>query len=201
MGKKVAGFVVTTLVAGLLNACNDKPDQGTQGNNNEYLQVENSEIDEEEDLTNTEKAKRLANVAANQPGVNDSAAVVFGPYTLVGIDVDKDLDRSRVGTIKFSVAEALRKDTHGQNAMVMADADIVERLRRVTYKIQQGHPEDAILDELSAIIGRYMPTVPPKENQPVEPDTNKRSVPEDEKQKLNNIQEDQSKNNMDRNSR
>ena len=42
------------------------------------------------------------------PGVNDATAVVVGKYAIVGIDVKAKLDRTRVESIKYSVAESLK---------------------------------------------------------------------------------------------
>ena len=40
--------------------------------------------------------------------VNDATAVVVGKYAIVGIDVKAKLDRTRVESIKYSVAESLK---------------------------------------------------------------------------------------------
>ncbi len=181
-----------------LAACND--DNSARENNNQNLiKVKNSEIsdgNENKNASNTEMAKQIAHLAASIPGVQDATAIVLGPYSIVGIDVDKDLDRTRVGSIKYSVAEAIKQEMNGNNTMVVADGDVTERLRRMSYKLQQGHPEDAILDELGALIGRYMPEVPPKQNQPSEPDTNKQMLDKQKEQQLENTKDDQSNNNL-----
>ena len=46
--------------------------------------------------------------SASVPGVNDATAVVVGKYAIVGIDVKAKLDRTRVESIKYSVAESLK---------------------------------------------------------------------------------------------
>lgn len=96
-----------------------------------------------------------------------------GPYAVVGIDVDKDLDRSRVGSIKYAVLEALQKDPYGKTAVVVADGDVVERIRSMSDKAGQGYPVQGFVDELSAIVGRYMPDFPINEDRPKERDQNK----------------------------
>src|SRR5699024_11699221 len=78
-------------------------------------------------------ADHLANVAGDVPNVKDATAVVAGPYAVVGIDVDKDLDRSRVGTIKYSVTEALQHDPYGKRS----------EERRVGKEIRYGRRPDA----------------------------------------------------------
>ena len=42
-------------------------------------------------------SKHLANLAASVPDVKKATALALGDYAVVAIDVDKDLDRSKVG--------------------------------------------------------------------------------------------------------
>ena len=161
-------------------------------NKNRIINVKNSDPVEEQNLNNSQIADHLANLSSDVPNVNDAAAVVAGPYAVVGIDVDKDLDRSRVGTIKYSVLEALQHDRYGKTAVVVADADIMERLRGMGDKIRQGYPVHGVVDELAAIVGRYMPDFPIDENQPQEPDQNKEGIPQEDKNKLDEIEDEQS---------
>lgn len=158
---------------------------------NQYEQVKDSHPTRHSNKTNKEIADHLADLAGTVPNVNNATAVVAGPYAVVGIDVDKDLDRSRVGTIKYSVTEGLRHDPYGKTAVVVADADITERLRNMNDKIGQGHPVQGVVDELSAIVGRYMPDYPSKDKQPKEPDQNKEMIPKKNQDKLDDIQRDQ----------
>lgn len=167
-------------------------DEQNNDNNNRYVNVKNSDPLEQENLSNTDIATHLANLASDIPNVNDAASVVAGSYAVVGIDVDKDLDRSRVGTIKYSVSEALQHDPYGKTAVVVADADVMERLRGMGDKIKQGQPVYAFVDEIAAIVGRYMPEFPVDENRPQEPDQNKDVIPEKDKQKLDDIEKEQS---------
>lgn len=102
-------------------------------------------------------ANRLANIATRVPGVNQATVIVVGPYTLVGIDVNKKLDRGRVGTVKYSVAQALKKDPQGKNALVTADVDIVQRLRELNQDMARGKPMGGIMDELAEIASRIAP--------------------------------------------
>ncbi|MYL47815.1 YhcN/YlaJ family sporulation lipoprotein [Virgibacillus halodenitrificans] len=161
-------------------------------NNQQFLQVKNSEPTTLQNLSNKEIADRLANIASDVPNVRGASAVVAGPYAVVGIDVDKDLDRSRVGTLKYSVSEALYHDPYGKTAVVVADADATERIRNMGNKIKQGHPVQGVVDELAAIVGRYMPDFPIQDDQPVDPDQNKEVLPEEEQKQLDQIQEEQS---------
>ncbi len=184
-------FVSLFLIAG----CQQQDKENAlpeKGNSDQFIQVKNSDPNQKESLSNTQLADHLANVAGDVPNVKDATAVVAGPYAVVGIDVDKDLDRSRVGTIKYSVTEALQHDPYGKTAVVVADADVMERLRGMGDKISQGHPVQGVVDELSAIVGRYMPDFPINEDQPREPDQNKDVIPKKDQDKLDDIEEEQS---------
>lgn len=105
-------------------------------------------------------AQHLVNVANSVPDVNDATALVIGQYAIVGIDVDKDLDRSRVGTIKYTVSEALKHEPYSINAIVTADTDITERIRKVQQHMENGHPIEGVLEELGEIVNRLMPEIP-----------------------------------------
>lgn len=121
-------------------------------------------------ITNPGKvAAHLESLARRVKGVKGATCVVFGNYAIVGIDVDAKLDRSRVGTIKYTVAEAFRKDPYGVNAVVTADIDMAQRLREIKAAIQQGRPLSGFANELSNIIGRIVPQIPRNINPPTSP--------------------------------
>ncbi len=56
----------------------------------------------------TDIAKHLVEVTEKIPGISDATAVVLGRYSVVGIDVDDNLERSKVESIKYTVAQALK---------------------------------------------------------------------------------------------
>ncbi|MFD2043973.1 YhcN/YlaJ family sporulation lipoprotein [Ornithinibacillus salinisoli] len=189
-------FVSILLIAGCQqdNTENSLPSK-EQDQNDRIVNVKNSDPREPLELSNEQIADHLANVASDVPDVDDAVAIVAGPYAVVGIDVRKELDRSRVGTIKYSVLEALQHDPYGKTAVVVADGDVNERIRLMADKIQQGHPIQGIVDEVSAIVGRYMPDLPIPENQPQQDDINKEILEDDnEENQLDDIQNEQSKN-------
>lgn len=177
----------------LIVGCQQKDENSTPGKldtKDRYAQMNYS--DQTKSLDNQQLATHLANIASDVPNVDDAIAIVAGPYAVVGIDVDKSLDRSRVGTIKFSVAEALQHDPYGKTAVVVADGDIMERIRLMSLKVKEGHPIQGIVDELSAIVGRYMPEIPVDEDRPSTEDQNKKILPENEKEQLDQIEKEQS---------
>jgi len=102
-------------------------------------------------------AERMVRIATSFPQVKSATAVVAGRYTIVGIDVDPTLDRGRVGTLKYSVAQALREDPQGKNALVTADVDLVQRLRELADDMRAGRPAAGIAEELAEIAARIMP--------------------------------------------
>ncbi|WP_407268135.1 YhcN/YlaJ family sporulation lipoprotein [Radiobacillus sp. PE A8.2] len=195
MAKNLFFTLFISLSAIVLISCQQQEEQqlSEQGNQDHTIHVKNSNPNTRESYSNQEMAQHLANLAGDIPNVNGATAVVAGPYAVVGIDVDKELDRSRVGTIKYAVMEALQHDPYGKTAVVVADADGAERVRQMAEKMRQGHPVQGIVDELAEVVGRYMPEFPITENQqPDESDPNKEVVPEGEEQELEEIQEEQS---------
>lgn len=105
-------------------------------------------------------ADRLVQLASRVKNVNDATAVVIGKWAVVGIDVNAHLDRPEVGVIKYTVAEALKEDPQGANAIVTADVDIVARLREMNTDIRQGRPVAGFAEELADIVGRLIPQLP-----------------------------------------
>jgi YhcN/YlaJ family sporulation lipoprotein len=142
-----------------------------------------------------EISRHLVGLATVIPGVEDATAVVLGPYAVVGIDVDRKLDNSKVGSIKYSVAESLKNDPNGKNALVTADPDTVERLRQMGKQIRQGHPIGGIMKELAGIVGRLMPQVPHsiQTKKPSPTETNDSQLSKREQQELKNQQKKQEK--------
>jgi YhcN/YlaJ family sporulation lipoprotein len=125
---------------------------------------------------------RLERLAESIEQVNDANVVVVGKTAIVGIDVDGNLDRSRVDVLKFTVAEALKKDPYGANAVVTADLDINARLKEIAADIRNGHPLAGFMNELGDMIGRIMPQLPsdllPREEQPPNTSEDKKKIKE-----------------------
>ncbi|MCA0983617.1 YhcN/YlaJ family sporulation lipoprotein [Halobacillus yeomjeoni] len=178
----------------MLAACQQTDEESLlrekQGNS-ELKYVTDSDPVKRQKMTSQQAARHLAKLAVQVPDVHDATALVLGNYVAVGIDVDKDLDRSRVGVIKYSVAEAIKNDPYGKQAVVIADADAVERLRGLGRKISQGHPVEGITDELSQIVARYMPEGPINERPQTE--NNKQSIPDKDKKEIEKVEKEQSK--------
>lgn len=111
----------------------------------------------EDDLALKDHFEQLAR---RVPGVNGAHCVVMNNVAVIGIDVDGKLDRSRVGSIKYSVAEAVRKDPRSVRALVTADMDISSRLAEMGRHISKGNPVSGFATEMADIIGRIIPQLP-----------------------------------------
>jgi len=114
----------------------------------------------ESTMTAEQRQIYLEELAQRVPGVNGAHCIIMGKTAIVGIDVDAKLERARVGSIKYSVAEALRKDPQGAGAVVTADIDINQRLVEIGNKIREGHPVSGFATELADMIGRIVPQLP-----------------------------------------
>ncbi|ANS75134.1 hypothetical protein AWM70_11410 [Paenibacillus yonginensis] len=102
----------------------------------------------------------MEQLASRVPGVKSAHVVMLGNTAVIGIDVDGKLDRSRVGTIKYSVAEAVHKDPRGANAIVTADADVSHRLAEIGASIREGRPIEGMANEMADLVGRLVPQLP-----------------------------------------
>lgn len=105
-------------------------------------------------------AAHLESLARGVQGVKGANCVVFGKYAIVGIDVDEKMERTRVGTVKYAVAEAFRKDPYGIDAIVTADIDLAQRVREIRADVSKGRPISGFAEELADMVGRLIPQIP-----------------------------------------
>ncbi|MEI4620225.1 YhcN/YlaJ family sporulation lipoprotein [Bacillus pfraonensis] len=187
-------FAITGCSIGTQDNAQEKPEQRN-------ISMRNVNYRADQNRPNEKVADHLASLAASIPGVRDATAVVVGKYAVVGIDVKAKLDRSRVESIKYAVAESLKHDPNGANAVVVADVDTYERLKQMGNQIRHGKAGEGILDELAAIVGRVMPQVPNdmienKETNPIK--ENDKQLPKGEENELRKEQNDQSNNHLNR---
>lgn len=194
-------FMIQTII--LLGACQqqEKPEALDKQDGRQHLVrvSDSSKKQTNQARPSTDVAQHLVNVTEHVADVNDATAIVIGRYAVVGIDVKDDLDRSKVETIKYSVAKALRNDPEGANAVVVADPDTVSRLKEMGKEIQAGRPVSGIMDELAAIVGRVMPEMPRNEIDRNEKDpTNdpNNQLKERDQKQLEKNQNDQSNHHM-----
>jgi YhcN/YlaJ family sporulation lipoprotein len=164
-------------------------------NDRSLVQVKNTAKEKIVNQSGQDIAQHLAKLASSVPNVNDATAVVVGKYAIVGIDVNANIDSSRVGTIKYSVAESLQKDPYGANAIIIADPDLYTRLKKVAQEVNKGRPVRGFMDEIAAIVGRVMPEVPSdlfETKNPSPTEENDSQLNKQEEQQLNKRQEKQS---------
>ncbi len=192
--RKYSYIILATLLIGGC-AQNEQSQEHNTNQGPKVTEVKNTNIQEPTRESGQQIAARLCDLAEKIPHVNGATAVVLGKYAIVGIDIDKDIERSQVGTIKYSVGEVLRDDPYGANATIVADPDINERIREVAADIQNGHPIRGILNELSDITSRIIPAVPgdPLESTPTKTlENQKQNVDKKEQNKLEEEQNKQS---------
>jgi YhcN/YlaJ family sporulation lipoprotein len=152
-------LLLLTAILIIITGCSTN--QNIQTNDRQSLiNVKNSNIKEVDRKTGQEISQRLVHLATSIPNVHDATAVVIGQYAIVGIDVNSKLDRSQVGSIKYSVAESLKKDPYGAKAVVVADVDTTQRLKEISADINKGRPIQGIMEELADVTGRLMPEIP-----------------------------------------
>lgn len=182
-------WIVMVLLLSVLSGCtrgntqsapsedwaNNGPDNGRN------VKVQQTVPDKPE-ITNRQQVRdRLEALAASIPQVNSANCVVLGNTAIVGIDVDPTLDRSRVDVIKYSVAEAFRKDPYGVHAFVTADMGLNGRIQEMRDDMNRGRPIAGFAEEVADIIGRIVPQIP----KTITPQNDSPAKSED-RQKLNN---------------
>lgn len=193
-------IAVLFLLAGCTNNNAENNQQSKNSENSpQVTNVRNSTNQKVDRKTGQDIARRLVALATSIDNVNDATAVVIGKYALVGVDINADLERSEVGSIKYAVAESLKNDPDGANAVVIADPDINARLKEIGEDIQNGKPIQGIFNELADISGRLIPEVPADmiRNEP-DRDLKKpnENLNDKEEKELKNEQDEQSNNHI-----
>lgn len=194
-------WLIIMLVLALISGCGTNETKNGMEDQPKTANVKNSTIQNVDRQSGQEISQHLVDLATSIPNVNDATAVVLGRYAIVGIDVKEDIERSQVGSIKYSVAESLKNDPHGARAVVVADPDMTARIREISEDIQKGKPIQGIINELADISGRLMPEIPadivdpePKENTV---NKAKNKLDNSETKNLENRQEEQSNHHLD----
>ncbi|WP_196220164.1 YhcN/YlaJ family sporulation lipoprotein [Terrilactibacillus tamarindi] len=108
-------------------------------------------------LSNQDIARRLVHLAEQTPDVKGATAVIVGKYAVVGLTLDKHLDRTRVGTVKYTVSQAIKNDPYGANAVITSNPDVIERLNEIGQAFKKGRPISGIANELADVVERVIP--------------------------------------------
>ncbi|MGG3018660.1 YhcN/YlaJ family sporulation lipoprotein [Geobacillus stearothermophilus] len=197
--KKTLGWLAAFSLL-LLGGCNVGNSNEANDRDRSLVRVRNTVDEQVENKSGQEIARRIAEIANRVPNVHDATAIVVGKYAIVGIDVGANVDASHVGTIKYSVAEALQKDPYGANAIIIADPDLYTRVRNIGRQIDEGRPVQAFMNEIADIVGRVMPEVPSDlfETTPNPTEENDGQLNNQEERQLNEHQEKQSNHHLNR---
>lgn len=135
-------LIAATLVAGCTAA--RKPD--VNANKNPVAQE-------------NQQAKNLAIEAAKVNNVKSAYVVVSGNMAIVGININKKLEKNETERLKNEVGERLKKsDQQITDVRVSTDADTVTRVRRISDGIAQGKPVSGFNKEINEILRRITPT-------------------------------------------
>lgn len=153
-------FWLLVIALAAVSGCGQARNQAGETNPNLRVQQVQPTAPQATDGLPADTATRLEELAKGIPQVEDAKCVIMGKTAIVGITVEPNLDRSRVNIIKYSVAEAFRKDPEGINAFVTADMALGERIRHVRDDIKNGRPFSGFAQELGDIIGRVAPQIP-----------------------------------------
>lgn len=192
---RILYLIVISLL--IITGCNNNNKEVAENQNQNIVQVKNTNIPEVDRSTGQDIAQHLVDLTTSIPNVKDATAVVLGPFAFVGIDVDSDMERSQVGSLKYTVAESLKKDPHGARAVVIADPDITARLKEIAEDIENGAPIQGIANELADISGRLMPEIPADIVEPKSKtdavDDPKKQLNKSESKTLENKQNEESK--------
>ena len=185
-------WLIILLVNLLLVGCGMKNNEGGPQTTKNVVNVKNSTIQNVDRKTGQEISERLVELASSVPNVNDATAIVLGKYAIVGIDINKNLERSEVGSIKYTVGESLRHDPYGARAIVIADPDLNARLKEISVDIKAGKPVQGIMNELADIAGRLMPEIPADMGTPEPLEKNKKGLDTNADRQLEKQQQEQS---------
>ncbi|MCL6585828.1 MAG: YhcN/YlaJ family sporulation lipoprotein [Anoxybacillus sp.] len=186
-------FYVLMVAFFLLTSCNIGEQRSP--NDESLVRVKNTVNEKVQTKSGQQIAHHLADLANRVPNVEDATVLVVGKYAVVGIDVKDNIDRSRVGTVKYSVAESLQKDPYGANAIIIADPDLYTRLRNIARQVDNGRPVQSVMNELAAIVSRVMPEIPSdflQTKNPAPTKENNAELNKKEEKQLNNRQNKQS---------
>jgi YhcN/YlaJ family sporulation lipoprotein len=157
-------FVYCILLLSVLAGCNQSPKNGASpsptNDVNRQVQVQQTAPQKKEIVNSQSVSERLEQIATSIPQVQSANCVVFGNTAVVGINLPPEMERSKVGTIKLAVAEALRKDPYGVDALVTADVDVAARIRKMSDNMRSGKVISGFAEEMAEIVGRIMPQIP-----------------------------------------
>lgn len=100
----------------------------------------------------------IARACENVAGVENATVVVAGDTAYVGIDTDTATATTNLSDVKRRVAQTCRNtDANINTVYVSADANFMDRLRRVGNGVREGRPVDGFRTELTELVRRLTP--------------------------------------------
>ncbi|NLZ38463.1 MAG: YhcN/YlaJ family sporulation lipoprotein [Firmicutes bacterium] len=102
----------------------------------------------------TELAERIADIATDVDGVDNSVVVVISNMALVGITLERD-SAAQEKEIKKEVAKRIEdREPSIVNAYVSANPDLVKQLQDISRGIQRGEPISSFFDQITDVLSR-----------------------------------------------
>lgn len=103
-------------------------------------------------------ADRLAEKAAEVPGVNRATVVLTGTTAYVGVNLESEMEDERTEATKREVAKRVKKEEPRiERVMVTTDTDTVTRLDKIAEAVRRGEPVSGFTGELAEINRRSTP--------------------------------------------
>lgn len=117
-------------------------------------------IDFFENEYNTKRAKYIAEVITGLPEVEKTTVVITGNSALIGANLASDINEKEVNKIKKTIEEkTLSTDASLKNVSITVSPEVVEKIRDIAEKLNQGRNIDGLAEELGSIIRRITPTI------------------------------------------
>ena len=102
----------------------------------------------------TDMAQRIADIATDVEGVDNSVVVVISNMALVGITVERE-NASQEKNIKKEVSKRIEdREPSIVNAYVSANPDLVKQLQDISRGIQRGEPISSFFDQITDVLTR-----------------------------------------------
>ncbi|MDA8226997.1 MAG: YhcN/YlaJ family sporulation lipoprotein [Desulfitobacterium hafniense] len=103
-------------------------------------------------------ADDIADKVAAVRGVNKASVVVVGNVALIGLDLDKDVEKGQTEAIREKAANEAKDDPRIVNAVVETDPDSVGRIQKIADGVRKGRPITEFFDEIGEFFNRLKPT-------------------------------------------
>ncbi|MHB8170235.1 MAG: YhcN/YlaJ family sporulation lipoprotein [Thermincolia bacterium] len=103
-------------------------------------------------------ADDIADKVATVRGVNKASVVVVGNVALIGLDLDKDVEKAQTEAIRERAATQAKDDPRIVNAVVESDPDSVARIQKIADGVRKGRPISEFFTEIGEFFNRLKPT-------------------------------------------